>query len=1193
MQPTPAQSDAIHILDQNLMVVAGAGSGKTRVLVERYINLLDQNPDWELGNLVAITFTREAALEMRNRVRQTLMNRLQHEDVESRLEHYGRLLAVMDSARIATIHSLCSDILRSNAAQAGLDPEFEVLEEIDAQILLEDVVDTVMQSWAVDRSLALELLLEHDATAVRDVLTNSAVINAFFQIKAQTPNELFLQWKEQWEADAKAELERFLSNETFVNAVYWEGMHADIPEEDKLAQVWVAVRRSFEELQFTSDGVEGRVNSVQSLIQAITLRGGAAKNWGGKPTLDQAKDQLRVVRELGNQFLNRIGAMPGELDEHAAQSLFAWQVAIHDVQHAYAQRKREYAQLDFDDLETLTCQLLENHPDVRLRYQGAEFQHILVDEFQDTNPAQWQIVQHLTDLTQGGRVFVVGDPKQSIYGFRGGDVRVFNSVQDKMERDPNALIVTLAHSFRSHPDLVGLFNRIFTQVFQPEDDNSAPDFAVDFGQPMDAFRKDQPNPISIELSILNKYQKDGDNADDLKREQLREWEADVLAERIQSIVSKVNVQDVETQSTRTVHYGDIAILFQSMKHVNLYEAALKAHNIPYVTLAGRGYYNQQEVWDCLNLLKVLHDPQDDLALAAVLRSPIFGLSDDVLFALRLLTDEAGQRLTLWESLQVTLYEPVLGITEEDQPQIQYTVACLLQLSQIAGRVTIAELLQEIFHHTGYLAILTGLPDGDRRRRNVEKLLEIATKSRKVLLGDFIRYLDDLTNREVREGEALLDSQGAVRLMTVHASKGLEFPIVILAEASRDYAGRQNAPFILSDDRFGCRVYDHVEQKSVAGYAYNQVLRWRTYREEQETLRLLYVAATRARDYVLVSGYGKRKSPDMPWDCKGWLGLLVSILGIAEDSRTEPFFVSVADSHVAVNFPKWMDFTTQAEATNASFEPIDWDIQDDVEPIQPYLLQSVESPPDATLQHLSVTQLQYLGGYKYASSIDQRRQFAYRLRQGKLFDVAPEIPSIETRKEPPVQGRIIGEMVHEALRYCQFIGEVPRIEDLLRSYAWKNGLTNDHLLDEAVERAMQLLRQFQSSEMYEWIQTARKMGQPFFTELPFIYRTEKRILHGVMDALFQHPDGHWLVVDYKTSFIPGSMPNIEQVKQHSRQFHLQIGAYAAAIAEHLQETPLSYVHYVRYNQTIHVPADVWMTELMQLEHEIGHLMSGVE
>ena len=1165
MNLTTAQHTAVHEHDRNLVVVAGAGSGKTRVLVERYLALLDNNPDWPLNALVAITFTRKAAQEMRDRVRQALENRLRHASEAAAQRVWAGRLAAMDSARIDTIHGLCATILRANAAEAGIDPGFVVMDEVEAGILLDTVIDTTMQQVVEDDDLALALFAEYDRRSIESVLRRFV-----FATLPELPGDLFEHWQAEWETATAGHLERLRQDVDFQAALAWEPV-VGWPQDDKLFAIWQACFPHFDTLLDSTASASQCVAALAALGDAIKVNVGSQANWGGKEILTEAKDSLKYIRASAQAAVGIIGDPPGPLEAQAAKLLPLWVRLIQHTQAAYRDAKNAQGLLDFDDLEQITRDLLLNYPQVRRRYQNAEFRHVLVDEFQDTNQAQWDIVRSLADPQQPGCLFVVGDQKQSIYAFRGADVSVFGQVRQTLSAVSGDEIA-LARSFRTHQPLVNTFNAVFDRILARDAASPVYEHEIDLGQPMDAQRLEAPSPdAALELLLVDTTDVEFDQRG---AENMRRWEAFALAQRLQEMVeAQTLIYDKEVGETRPVRYDDMALLFQSMSHVTLYEAVFKAQGLPFVTVAGRGYYSRQEVWDLLNLLKALYNPADNLSLASALRSPLFGLSDDALLALRLVRAEDGTRLLLWDALD----QPA-AVPDDEVDLVMFSRDCLYALATLAGRVTIAELLRETLNQTGYLATLTGLPDGARRRGNVEKLLTKAESSGKITLGAFEQYLSDLSAREVREGEAVIDVAGAVTLMTVHASKGLEYPVVALVDSSWR-RGNTGSDVLMSDPDYGlgCKVYDLAQDKLVPTFSYRQADHLQRLRDEAERKRLLYVAATRAQDYLLVSGQ-VRQARNGAWSTAGWLGWWFEALALEE----------VSDGIVDYDWgPLRIHHHTQMPPEDVllageKYQLTAWDRlrageQLPANAVSPPLLAEVVVDPTAAARHLAVTQIADLGAQDIADF------YGERFRRQVFQDAPVKITSVtQTRR----LGRIIGEMVHEALRWWQPGQEA--LDDLLASYAWEQGVVDPVEQQKAVEQAEHYLNLYQQSSLYKEIAASEQV----YREVPFIYDNGKRIIHGIIDVLFQRPDGTWALADYKTSYV-GPNATAAAVEAHAQRFYMQVGAYAGAVLEQLKlvdDSQLAvYIHYIRHSLTVQVEPEAWRSALAQMEPYIGRVV----
>lgn len=1194
---TPEQEQAIVTHDKNLIVVAGAGSGKTRVLVERYLDLLDKNRDWRLNQLVAITFTREAAFEMRDRVRKELENKVQHPDNKDEQRHWSNLLGQMDSARIDTIHGMCATILRANAAEARIDPGFDVLEPVEADSMLADIIDAELQRLADDDSENLAMLFtEYDMRDIRDALSNQELLAVNLDNAPDNADDLFDNWSAEWDKVYLAEVKRV--DKSLQDVLDWMPDTGYLPEEDKLSSGFKVIDSYWDKL--IVDDVFVSHDACQEIISNIDLRGGSVKNWGDKETVKAAKDVLRTIRDRLNQLLSEIGDPPSELDEQASELLVRWYRLLGRVQNEYSLAKARESYLDFNDLEARTADLLAGNEAVRQRYQGSEFKHLLVDEFQDTNQEQWDIVRHLANLNDDVAMFLVGDPKQSIYAFRGADVSVFDSVRHSVgnHENGNGQQLGLTHSFRSHPGLVNAFNKLFAHILTRDENSPVAKYQIAFEEDgaMTAFRDILPDASStiyapieflIQRNVSSKKLPGFVPSDDR-----RIWEAYEIGKRLQELrENNAPINDKESgdkDATRAFDFGDAAILFQSTSHITTYEQVFKSMEIPFVTLAGRGYYNRQEVWDVLNLLKSLHNPADSLSLATALRSPMFGFSDEMLLALRLILDEDGKKpISLWDALS---YETVPHLIDEQRNLVNKAHDILHELRIFAGRVTISELLRTALAKTGYLAALTGLPNGARLRRNVEKLIDIAEKSNKITLGAFSHYLNDLSDREVREGEATLDTAGVVRLMTVHASKGLEFPVVVLADASWAKRGGGSNPLIYDtmSASLACKVYDENEGKLTPSFAYRQATWLKDLREEAERKRLLYVAATRARDCLIISGEMKANKKG-EWSTSGWLKTINEAIGLdsLETVSDDDNFDYTPDSPIRFNLPEFDEKLIQSIHSGDSIE--EWKKLDIVlDADMPFLMQSVAIEPEEYLGHIAATQLANIGGYHYVN--DRNAQDFYRssVRRHILDDSAPRIREAVRTRDPRVSPRQLGEVVHEALRYWRFPSEHDNIDAILRSYAWQQNITDEGQIQDVVKRAHQMLEKFQTSDIYRAVTITKENNLPYFPELPFIFRTEKRIIHGIIDALFKYQDDWWLV-DYKTGTVHGGIPNLAQ---HAQRYHLQLGAYASAVRQELGgETPKVFVHYIQYNRTVLIPTDVWKAEIKKLENYIGELITG--
>jgi ATP-dependent helicase/nuclease subunit A len=1173
MNFTPDQQRAISSYDRNVIVVAGAGSGKTAVLVQRYLALLDAHPEWPLNALVAITFTEKAAGEMRDRVRQALERRLANASSDDERRLWASRVSAMDSARIDTFHSLCADILRANAAEARIDPGFAVLDDIDARILLDNVIDDALRLLVSDGDAAVRLFSEYEMDTVR------ATVMRFISVPIPAlDGDLFANWQAAWEQDARAALDAFLRGPA-AYAADWLPLEGWPAAGDKLGDIWQATREALARLASVT-ALDAALPEL-TVLSDIKVNVGAAAAWGGKEAVSAAKEPLKLLRDAARDILDLLATPPNTLDRRAGELVPMWAALIGRVQRLYADKKTAIAALDFDDLEARARHLLLNDAEVRARYAGAEFKHVLVDEFQDTNAAQWDIVRALADPAIPGSLFLVGDARQSIYAFRGADVSVFERVRAQLRQiGGEASEIPLAQSFRTHRGLVDCFNALFVHILVRDPHSPVRDYQIELGQPMAAFREEAPcGDAAVELLLIEKKSRDEDSDSASRRQQ----EGALLAQRIREMVEAGRpIYDKRAGTHRPMGYGDVALLFQSSASLTVYEDALKQAGLPFVTVAGRGYYDRQEVWDLVNLLNVLYNTSDDLALAAVLRSPLFSLSDDALLAMRMGGDRRN-RPPLWLALADAGAGILPYLADDDRARAEFAANCLGELADLAGRITIAELLRMALDETGYLATLTGLPDGARRRGNVEKLLDKATSSGKITLGAFSQYLDDLSQNEAREGEALLDVEGAITLMTVHRSKGLEFPLVALVDTSWRRNDRADSPLVL-DPVYGlaCTAFDPDEDKLAQPYAFRRANALRQAREEAERKRLLYVAATRAQDTLLISGQVTRRK-DGKVSADGWLDWLLEAFGLEEFEVGEDVSLPYSWGHLRLR-------VVPAEQDDSAYrEPLDTSAWNDPAPptnaAPPPLLAEPDIARDAPVRSLTATQVADLGAIDLpGEGVFYKR----RLRRSLFYDAPAHIEQVVAPGQWVSNARI-GEIVHKALRWWRFPTETDDMEAVLQGYAWEAGVTEKAPLAVAVQTARRLLKRMQLSPLYEWLNEA----QAVYREVPFVYDSGAHTVHGVVDVVFQRADGSWAVLDYKTVDVPRADTE-GAVEAHAERYDLRLGVYAAATREQLRRMlnvdviPDVLLYYINHGTLVTVPAERWQAALDDFDTQVGKL-----
>lgn len=1097
MKPTKGQKQAIETTNRAVVVEAGAGTGKTWVLVQRFLYLLHEHPDWSLESIYAITFTEKAAREMRGRVRREVERQARLHPDDPRWRERRRNLSRL---QISTIHSLCARLLRENALFAEVDPLFEVLDEQEADVLKEEAVRLAIRALNAEDHPALELLTSLQVYDLRRVMGTMLAIRG-------TLDPLFGDLK-----DPDVLLERWEKGLKDMRKALWERCIQDMPE---LSRALKRVTRV--EIQDPNDKLADTVHRAQSgcryfrgedLVSAaeewlsIDLRGGRQASWGGKEDLALLKSDLKLIREAA-QTLEKSGALleVGAEEEEVARHLQLWESLWETLTRVYDRLKEDRQALDFDDLEALAAQMLTQHPrPPRLEATRAAIQHLLVDEFQDTNQRQKQIIYALAPPEEDD-LFLVGDAKQSIYRFRQADVSVFRDTADHIQRYTGHPAVQLQTSFRSHRALITALNDLFQEVLQPQGEEHAA-YEAPPG-PLKANRtagEGQETPV--EILLLPEEDQEGER---LSAEDARLWEARWIARRLSELKTEGwKVWDKKQERYRPFRYGDAAILFRATTHFPLYEGEFKKAGLPYLTVSGRGYYDRQEVRDLIVLLKALQNPYDDLSLAAALRSPLFNLNDETLYRLRWYQKKAGR-----EEEAIPFCEALETPPRTDQPEkVAFAGAVLGNLWDLSGRVDVWSLLKEALGQTAYAAALA-LHDGEtgRKRVNVRKFLGMARDYGRADLAGFLRRLSDLQSREAREGEALgaEPESGAVQLMSIHAAKGLEFPVVFLADLGRSKQGGFRSPYLLHDPSFGvvCKSRDeNGEWQKNAGYVWGE---WMTERmEEAENKRLLYVACTRAADRLIMSG--------RTGNSRSWLHDIREIWDIpAVGPEREEVSLSGGACGIRIFRPR---------------EPL---------AAEPVVLEAGEPAPGLVDIPPLAAPLPEEKGAISAPVTRWVEQFEPAPEHGELKPAVWREEARKTRRKAP--GHAVGSLVHAALAHWDCLAyEEEKLRKTLMQFLPYAGTLPRHR-DDVINRGVTNLRRFKHHPLYRVINRAAER----FHELRFTYQSEAGALHGVIDLLYRDPERGWTLIDWKTDIL-----GQDQRAIMGKRYRLQMAAYAKAV-----------------------------------------------
>ena len=833
----PEQSAAAYEIDKHIAVTAGPGSGKTFVLVQRYLHILRQHK-LNIDQIVAITFTNRAANEMRERLREDLTQILATESGKERARWLG-YKRTLDGAVITTIHGFCARLLREFPVEAGVDPQFLLLDEHRAAMLLESVVEDVLSRFISDGHIEVSRLTlgvgraklaAALAQVYRDVRGQGLSLTELARITAESHS------KEDDHLDALEDLDSAMSKFLAVPRT----TPAAKQNHSRIAGVWANVREYLSRVP-EHETLAEFCRAVETFRE---LRPQARGNLA---------DHVRTLDEViwGKELSGRLPQVC--LDLFAGRYALEMVNLLDSIDKQLNEEKQKLSALDFDDLELRTLDLLNNT--AVLTRAAERYRFFLVDEFQDTNGLQRQLLERLA-FSKGrnpANLFIVGDRKQSIYGFRGADVDVFREMTKTLIAaggEPRPLQL----NFRSQPQLISFFNYLFPRLFQPTEDvpTSSAEELAKLGfvphEPSEPKREQTDSGPLVELLVATQPRTE----EYRPARDWRELDANQLANRISLL----------KQENRDLKYSDIALLFRAMTQVHVYETVFRRANIPYQTVLGRGFYERDEVKDLIQLLRFLDNRTDELALAAVLRSPLCGISDNALFALRSAPrmdevdstrNSTGTR-RLFSALRQ--HSELAYINEQEHELLERASHLISRLVARRHHYTIEDLLRYATAQSEYLTVIAANFDGAQRLANVQRLFTLAARfehSGNHLIRDFVRYVEEFEAIGSRESEGQIDeAANAVKLMTIHQAKGLEFPVVIIPDLHRSKTPPEFS-FLLDRHRGLTLKVPDGRGNRVAGCTFSDLEKRNAWREQFESMRLLYVAATRAEDRLILSG----------------------------------------------------------------------------------------------------------------------------------------------------------------------------------------------------------------------------------------------------------------------------------------------------------------------------------------------------
>lgn len=1173
---TEEQKKVIELHNRNLLVSAAAGSGKTAVLVERIIQMiLNRDHPVDIDRLLVVTFTNAAAAEMRERIGAALDQALEKEPDNL---HLQRQVTLIHNAQISTIHSFCLQIIRSHFFQIDLDPGFRIGDERENSMLKEDVLDDVLEeAYGKKDEGFLEFISSYGNTKNDDNIKK--MVLALYEYANSYP------WPKKWleeslklyECSTTEEMEKqpwmedlmdflrqtaeslihresqlyALASEPEGPALYKETLEDDIHilEELKNETTYTGWYKRLEVLKFAALSRKKQECSAEKKEEIKSAR-------------DAVKKQITDIKKI---YFSYSPEEQLQMLKEEKKAMKALTDLVLRFMECFQKEKADRNVLDFSDIEHFALDILADgetgQPTATAREYQQKFEEIMVDEYQDSNYVQEALLQAVSGTGAGkNNLFMVGDVKQSIYRFRLARPELFMEKYNRytLEESPEQKI-DLHKNFRSRREVLDFTNEVFYHVMDRDIGNVAYDQAAALYPGASYSQGDDPQTYRTELLGIIR--------EDPKEDKV-ELEARAAAAKIREITQK------GIRGSWFPEYRDIVILVHALKGWSeTFVRVFSEEGIPLVTTSKSGYFSAPEVQTMIQMLKILDNPRQDIPLTGVLASRIGNFSSEELAFIRTAYPDMPfcECVLRWDTITETELQQ---LWQEPQEQLQggrirekvrgfwNMIRSLRELSQ---DTPIHLLIQEIYDRTGFLDYITALPGGGQRRANLEMFLERAIAYEDTSyqgLFHFIRYIEQMLKYELDYGEAEMvsDRENAVRLMTIHKSKGLEFPVVFLCGMGKEFNLNTLKQSVIFHPRYGIGMnWMDGSRRIRRNFLVRQVFGLLEKRELLgEEMRLLYVALTRAREKLFLTGIydikkgcggmGLKPGEKMPFvkrmEAKCfWDWVLPAVLDENKPWKLET--VSGSDLE-ELEDKKRRELTQLRGRILDELDKADRETREYQDRLTKVL--DWEYPWAAVSRRKQKVSVSELKHRFMEESAREEAEFMYQEP-----DVVPYLPKFAGSEEEENGGALRGTAMHRFLE-CLDFGSLP--EDPCKIGTWicaeLERMKEQRLIGDSLAERLNLkqLEGFAGGELAKRMKEAAFRGE-LFKERPFVMSLPARevweeaededpvLIQGIVDVFWVEDDGITLL-DYKTDFV-------KDPKELIRRYEKQLALYGKALA----------------------------------------------
>lgn len=1187
---TPQQRQVIELRDRNILVSAAAGSGKTAVLVERIIAMLTDpvNPV-DVDHLLVVTFTKAAATEMKDRIRQAIENLLAEERGN---EHLERQAALIHSAQITTIDSFCQMVLKEHFHRINLDPVFRVAEEGELKLLKQDVLDELLEEKYDEADEGFLQFVEGYATG-RDDKKLEALILQLYDFSRSYPNP------ENW-LDHCAKAYHFSEENDSENIEFPKELEDQILRlAAKYLQDAKRMLDEAHEICMAEDGpymYEEMIASDQKIVEDLlgastfaemyekampVCKKTAWKRMSTKKDIAVSDEKKEYVKNLRNDVKKLVEEICGYYFYAAPEKLMSDIVAcqkpmgvlinlVKAFSEKLAQKKQSRNIIDFGDMEQFALQILTTEKDgglvpsqAALEYQD-RYVEIMIDEYQDSNFLQEAILTSVSRVSRGkNNIFMVGDVKQSIYRFRLSRPELFMEKYDTYRlEDSDEQRIDLHKNFRSREEVLTATNFIFRQIMRRDlggieyDDRAALYLGADYLPQVNENGKSVNN---VEVLLVDTDKEVVENLE--VTDTGKELEARAVAARIKKLLQTGRVLDKESGEYRRPRYRDIVILTRSVKGwVDVFAEVLKKEGIPVYAAASEGYFETYEVSLLLDYLKILDNQKQDLPLTAVLTSPMCGLNVDDLTQIR----NAFPEKQFYEAVYACASEDAHSLISENVwGKLNKTLQTMQYFREKVAYTAIQELLWEILEKTGYYQMMSAMPAGEQRRANLDMLLAKAAAFEETSykgLFHFVRYIEQLKKYDVDYGEAnVTDEQmDAVHFLSIHKSKGLEFPVVFVCGMNKHFNKQDSSGSIVIHPDLGVGI-DAVDLtlRTKTPTLLKKILQREVSLENLgEELRVLYVALTRAKEKLILTGVlPKAEEKLQKYENLGEYD--GTALSFGQLARANSYF----DWILPALMRKSGDVPIDMEIVNLADLALDAAEEMQAESLAKEVLLQWDGETSYASEWRDELHQQMI--YEYPYEKDQQMKLKFTVSElkkrayleeeaGELLQEEPEVVPLLPKfmqEEVELTGASRGTAYHRLLELLDF-------SENYDNFTLENQL---QMLVESEKMSREMAECIREGDILKFLQTntgKRMRGaakknllrkeQPFVLGIdadevyPGENSDELILVQGIIDAYFEEEDG-LVLLDYKTD-------KIYRAQELVDRYHAQLEYYARALEQ---------------------------------------------